>query len=175
MSETRTTADRTTADRPAADRPATDDHTADDQAAADRTTADRTVDDHPADDRTVDDRTTPDRTTADRPAAPLVSAREARERVAAGAVLLDTRSPGGRERTGAIEGAVIVDRDRLDEEFDLDGAGRHQEVGSLDTPIVVVCGSVGGSGPVAEALIARGFVNVVHVEGGAPAWHESAS
>ena len=107
--------------------------------------------------------------------APLVTAREAQARVAAGAVLLDTRSPGGREKTGAIDGAVIVDRDRLDDEFDFDSAARHQEVASLDTPIVVVCGTVNGSGPVAEALIARGFVNVVHVEGGAPAWHESAS
>jgi thiosulfate/3-mercaptopyruvate sulfurtransferase len=104
--------------------------------------------------------------------APLVSARDARERVAGGAVLLDTRSPEGRELTGVIPGAVVVDRDNLDAEFDLASADRHQEVTSLDTPIVVVCGSVDGSGPVAEALIARGFVNVVHVEGGAPAWHE---
>src|SRR4051794_22440286 len=38
--------------------------------------------------------------------APLISAREARQRVADGAVLLDTRSPGGREKTGPIAGAV---------------------------------------------------------------------
>jgi rhodanese-related sulfurtransferase len=104
--------------------------------------------------------------------ASLVTAAEARQRVADGAVLLDTRSPGGREKTGAIEGAVIVDRDALDAEFDFDSPARHAQVESLDTPIVVICGSINGSGPVAEALIGRGFVNVVHVDGGAPAWHE---
>jgi len=105
-------------------------------------------------------------------AAPLITAAQARQRVADGAVLLDTRSPGGREKTGAIPGAVIVDRDALDAEFDFDSPARHTEVASLDTPIVVVCGSINGSGPVADALLARGFVNVVHVDGGAPAWHE---
>jgi rhodanese-related sulfurtransferase len=104
--------------------------------------------------------------------APLVSAAQARQRVAAGAVLLDTRSPGGREKTGPIDGAIIVDRDNLDAEFGFDSPRRHVEVASLETPIVVICGSVNGSGPVAQNLIGRGFVNVVHVEGGAPAWHE---
>jgi rhodanese-related sulfurtransferase len=102
----------------------------------------------------------------------LITAREARQRVTDGAVLLDTRSPGGREKTGAIRGAVIVDRDDLDTEFGFDSPTRHGEITSTDTPIVVICGSINGSGPVAEALIARGFVNVVHVDGGAPAWHE---
>ncbi|GLY17764.1 hypothetical protein Kisp01_47780 [Kineosporia sp. NBRC 101677] len=103
---------------------------------------------------------------------PLIDAAEARRRVAEGAVLLDTRSPGGREKTGPIEGAIIVDRDNLDAEFDFGSAERHAEVASLQTPIVVICGSVNGSGPVAQNLIGRGFVNVAHVEGGAPAWHE---
>jgi thiosulfate/3-mercaptopyruvate sulfurtransferase len=102
----------------------------------------------------------------------LISAREAKQRVADGAVLIDTRSRGGRERTGAIPGAVIVDRDRLDDEFGLDSPTRHPQVTGTDTPIVVICGSVHGSGPVAGALLARGFVDVVHVEGGAPAWHQ---
>jgi rhodanese-related sulfurtransferase len=104
--------------------------------------------------------------------APLVTAAEARRRVAQGAVLLDTRSPAGREKTGAIPGAVIVDRDAWEAEFGADSPTRHPEVTASDTPIVVICGSVNGSGPVAAALIGRGFVNVVHVEGGAPAWHE---
>lgn len=110
--------------------------------------------------------------TETRPEAPLVGAAEARERVAAGAVLLDTRSPGGREKTGPIEGAVIVDRENLDAEFGFDSPVRHAEVKALDTPIVVICGSIAGSGPVAQYLIAHGFSDVVHVEGGAPAWHE---
>jgi thiosulfate/3-mercaptopyruvate sulfurtransferase len=118
--------------------------------------------------------TLPDRpiVTGPQPTASLITAREAKQRVADGAVLLDTRSPGGREKTGAIPGAVIVDRDQLEAEFGPDSPTRHPEVSSLDTPLVVICGSINGSGPVAEALIGRGFVNVVHVDGGARAWHE---
>ena len=36
-----------------------------------------------------------------------------------------------------------------------------------------MCGSVRGSGPVAAALAAKGFTNVVHVEGGAAAWKDA--
>ena len=38
---------------------------------------------------------------------------------------------------------------------------------------MVVCGSVRGSGPVAAELRAKGFTNVVHVEGGFPAWKDA--
>jgi rhodanese-related sulfurtransferase len=101
----------------------------------------------------------------------LVSAAEGKQRVADGAVLIDVRSPGGREKGGAIPGALIVDKAELDARVDDDSPEKLSEITSKDTPIVVVCGSVNGSGPVAEALIAKGFVNVVHIEGGAEAWH----
>jgi rhodanese-related sulfurtransferase len=105
--------------------------------------------------------------------APVVDAAEAAARVAAGAVLLDVRSEAGRSRTGAIPGATVGDRYALDEDFDLTAATRHAPVVSLDTPIVVVCGSVRGSGPVAAALRAKGFTHVVHVDGGFPAWKDA--
>lgn len=105
--------------------------------------------------------------------APLVTPADAAERVAAGAVLVDVRSDAGRARTGAIPGATVVDRYAVDTDFDLASAARIAPVVSLDTPIVVVCGSVRGSGPVAAELRARGFTNVVHVEGGAPAWKDA--
>ena len=105
--------------------------------------------------------------------APAVTPQEAAVRVAEGAFLLDVRSEAGRARTGAIPGAVVGDRYAIDEEFDLTAATRHAPVVSLDTPIVVVCGSVRGSGPVAAELRARGFTNVVHVEGGFPAWKDA--
>lgn len=44
---------------------------------------------------------------------------------------------------------------------------------STDQPVVVVCGSVNGSGPVAEWLTGKGFIDVAHVDGGFPAWKES--
>src|SRR3954447_22730593 len=105
--------------------------------------------------------------------APAVSPQDAAERVAEGAFLLDVRSEAGRSRTGAIPGATVGDRYAIDDEFDLAAATRHAPVVSLDTPIVVVCGSVRGSGPVAAELRAKGFTNVVHVEGGFGAWKEA--
>jgi rhodanese-related sulfurtransferase len=105
--------------------------------------------------------------------APSVSPQEAAARIAEGAVLIDVRSEAGRSRSGAIPGATVADRYGIDEEFDLTAATRHAPVVSLDTPIVVVCGSVRGSGPVAAELRARGFTHVVHVEGGFPAWKDA--
>lgn len=105
--------------------------------------------------------------------APAVSPDEAASRVAQGAFLIDVRSEAGRSRTGSIPGATLADRYGLDEEFDLSAATRHAPVVSLDTPIVVVCGSVRGSGPVAAELRAKGFTNVVHVDGGFPAWKDA--
>ncbi|GAA3806892.1 rhodanese-like domain-containing protein [Cellulomonas soli] len=105
--------------------------------------------------------------------APLVTAQAAAVRVQAGAVLVDVRSEAGRAATGSIPGATVTDRYALDEAFDLTSAARQVPVLALDTPIVVVCGSVRGSGPVAAALRARGFTDVVHVEGGFGAWDEA--
>ncbi|GMA24455.1 thiosulfate sulfurtransferase GlpE [Luteimicrobium album] len=86
-----------------------------------------------------------------------------------GAVLIDVRSAGGRAATGAIPGARITDRNRLETLFDDAGT----PLVALDTPIVVVCGSVNGSGPVARELRRRGFTDVTHVDGGFPAWKDA--
>lgn len=91
---------------------------------------------------------------------------DAAARVEAGALLIDVRSAAGRAAHGAIPGARVVDRADLDALFGAVGA----PAVSLDTPVVVVCGSQDGSGPVADALAARGYTTVSHVEGGFPAW-----
>ena len=105
--------------------------------------------------------------------APAVDAVHAAARVAQGAFLIDVRSEQGRAATGSIPGATVVDRYEVDDAFDLAAATRLAPVVSLDTPIVVVCGSVRGSGPVAAALREKGFTNVMHVDGGAPAWRDA--
>ncbi|MEV4419776.1 rhodanese-like domain-containing protein [Patulibacter sp. NPDC049589] len=97
-------------------------------------------------------------------AAVLVSPVVAAAAVRGGARFIDVRSAGGRERTGGLPEAEIVDRERLEETFDDHEPGR---------PIVVICGSINGSGPVAEELIRRGFTDVVHVDGGFPAWKDA--
>ncbi|GAA0991721.1 rhodanese-like domain-containing protein [Subtercola frigoramans] len=106
--------------------------------------------------------------------APLEHAGVALARVKSGAVLIDVRGAENIARDGAVDGAIPVDRYNLEAEFGLDSPNRHPAVVDHDTPIVVVCGSVRGSGPVARELIAQGFTNVVHVEGGVASWHEAA-
>ena len=115
---------------------------------------------------------------AARSLAPLVSPQDAADHLAAGGLLLDVRSAAGRATTGSIDGARVTDRADLGPELDpaappsalaTTGDGSRLPV-SLDTPIVVVCGSERGSGPVAAELIARGYTDVRQVEGGAPGW-----
>ncbi|MFI2295343.1 rhodanese-like domain-containing protein [Isoptericola sp. NPDC019571] len=100
---------------------------------------------------------------------PTQDARTAGARVADGALLVDVRSARGRAATGDIPGATLADRDDLDALF---GPADAPAI-SLDTPVVVVCGSIDGSGPVAAALTARGFTDVTHVDGGFPAWRDA--
>ncbi|PJJ62315.1 rhodanese-like domain-containing protein [Compostimonas suwonensis] len=101
---------------------------------------------------------------------PLVDPQDAATRVDAGALFIDVRSQPTRERVGAIPGAIIVDRDRLTEHFDDASPERIAGTGDPERPIVVICGSVDGSRPVAQWLLDSGRPNVVHVEGGFPAW-----
>ena len=102
--------------------------------------------------------------------APLVSPAAAAALVEAGAVLIDVRSAAGRLSAGALTGAGVVGKDEVDARFAIGSPNAVPGVNSKNTPIVVVCGSVFGSGPVAARLIADGFTDVVHVEGGFPAW-----
>jgi len=105
--------------------------------------------------------------------APLATAEEGIAKARNGAVVIDVRGGGAAERDGAIEGAVPADRNDLAAEFGADSAERHAEIAGTDTPIVVVCGSVRGSGPVAARLIEMGYTDVVHVDGGFAAWQEA--
>ena len=107
--------------------------------------------------------------------APLVTAAQGVERVAAGALLIDVRSDAGRAAAGPLVGADVVAKDQVRQRFGLDSPDRLAGLRSKDTPIVVVCGSVAGSGPVAAALTDLGFTDVVHVDGGFPAWQNAVS
>lgn len=94
----------------------------------------------------------------------LVSPVVAAAAVQGGARFVDVRSDGFRARTGNLPQAEIVAKERLGEAF----ADR------TDTrPIVIICGSVNGSGPVADQLVANGFTDVVHVDGGFGAWKDA--
>lgn len=100
--------------------------------------------------------------------APLIDAREAQARAAAGAVILDVRGPAAHERDGVLDGAIAVDRTTLEADFALGSADRVGEL-AADTPVIVACSTVRGSGPVAARMRELGYTNVVHVDGGVPA------
>ena len=105
--------------------------------------------------------------------APTVTAQQAAAKVADGAVLIDVRSEGGRATAGPLPGAKVVGKDEVEKRLGLDSPERLSAVTSTETPIVVVCGSVLGSGPVAATLLALGYTDVVQVEGGFPAWKDA--
>ncbi len=105
--------------------------------------------------------------------APLVSPSEAATRVAKGAFHIDVRSPAGRAAAGTIPGATTVDRNDLDALFDQASEKKLPAAKTYDTPIVVSCGSVRGSGPVAAVLRGKGYTDVVHVEGGFDGWKQA--
>lgn len=107
--------------------------------------------------------------------APLITAEEGAGRVASGALVVDVRSDAGRARDGVIPGSIRGDRDNLDAQFLIDSPERLAEITDWDQDIVIVCGTINGSGPVAEQLRAQGFTNVAHVDGGFPAWKESGA
>jgi rhodanese-related sulfurtransferase len=106
--------------------------------------------------------------------APLLSADEAIERAkGAGVVVIDVRGEEGRQRDGELPGAVPVDRTTVESSFSPASAIRSDLI-SIDTPVIVVCGSVRGSGPVAAQLIELGYTDVAHVDGGFAAWQEAS-
>lgn len=107
--------------------------------------------------------------------APLITAAEASARAASGALVIDVRSDAGRERDGVIPGSIRGDRDNLDAQFLIDSPEKFAEITDWDQDIVIVCGSIRGSGPVAEQLREKGFTNVAHVDGGFGAWKESGA
>ena len=86
-----------------------------------------------------------------------IAALDARERLEAGARLIDVRSAEGRAASGELAGATVVAKSAIAE---------FAENLDRDAEIVVFCGTTAGSGPVVDWLDDNGFTNVHHVEGG---------
>ncbi len=85
-----------------------------------------------------------------------VPSAEARQLVAAGAALVDVRSPG-EFGAGHIEGAINIPVDQI--------AARHAEIGAKDRPVVVYCASGMRSASAASTLKSLGFTTVADVGG----------
>jgi rhodanese-related sulfurtransferase len=121
--------------------------------------------DRPAGARSIDELLDRVRSRIDR-----VDPAEAWRRLAAGALLVDTRPLEERERDGEIPGAVTVDRNVLEWRLDPGGAYRIPEVTGYDLEVIVICNEGYSSSLVADTLRSLGLKRAVDVIGGFVAW-----
>jgi rhodanese-related sulfurtransferase len=91
-------------------------------------------------------------------------------RVAAGALLIDTRPWEQRVRDGAVPGAVVVDRNVLEWRLDPASPDRLPQVTGYDVEVVVLCNEGYSSSLVADTLRTLGLTRTVDVIGGFVAW-----
>jgi rhodanese-related sulfurtransferase len=98
-------------------------------------------------------------TSAQPPEVPHLAPTDAKQRVDAGAMLLDVRTPDEWE-AGHVEGATWIPMNQL--------VDRQGEL-PTEREIVVICKSGARSGRVAEALVTAGY-DAANVAGGADAW-----
>jgi len=95
---------------------------------------------------------------------------EAARRLAAGALLVDTRPVEQRDRDGEVPGAVVVDRNVLEWRLDPASPYRIPEVTGYDLDVVVLCNQGFSSSLVADTLRTLGLHRAVDVIGGFEAW-----
>ena len=95
---------------------------------------------------------------------------EVAARVAAGALLVDTRPWEQRVRDGAVPGAVVVDRNVLEWRLDPASPDRLPQVTGYDLDVVVLCNEGYSSSLVADTLRTLGLTRAVDVIGGFEAW-----
>lgn len=117
-------------------------------------------------DRTIDDLLADAR----RRLPPRVQPEELAAAMAAGALVVDTRSEAQRRRDGEVPGALVVERNVL--EWRLDPASPHRlaEAGDRRRTIVVVCDEGYASSLAAASLQDLGLVNATDLAGGYQAW-----
>lgn len=90
--------------------------------------------------------------------------------LAAGALVVDTRSEGQRRRDGDLPGAVVVERNVLEWRLDPTSPHRLQEMDDASRPVVVVCDEGYASSLAAASLRDIGLLDVTDLAGGFQAW-----
>jgi len=99
-----------------------------------------------------------------------LSPQEAAAEVAAGALLVDTRTQRQRAAQGELPGAVVVDRTVLEWRLDPTSPDRIPEAGDPDLRVVVVCRQGYSSSLAAASLQRLGLHRATDVIGGVEAW-----
>ena len=95
---------------------------------------------------------------------------ETRAAVAAGALLIDTRTDRQRARQGELPGAIVIDRTVLEWRLDPKSTSRIPEATDYDCHIVVVCRQGYSSSLAAAGLRALGLYRATDLAGGVEAW-----
>jgi rhodanese-related sulfurtransferase len=101
---------------------------------------------------------------------PRVRPHELAGLLAAGALVVDTRTSEQRARDGTLPGALVIDRTVLEWRLDPTSAHRIPEADDPDRPVVVVCHEGYSSVLAARSLQELGLVNATDLEGGYTAW-----
>jgi rhodanese-related sulfurtransferase len=99
-----------------------------------------------------------------------LSPHEAATAVAAGALLVDTRTERQRAVQGELPGAVVVDRTVLEWRLDPASPDRIPEAGDPDLRVIVVCRQGYSSSRAAASLQRLGLHRATDVIGGVEAW-----
>ncbi len=95
---------------------------------------------------------------------------EAAARVAAGALLVDTRPVAQREADGEVPGALLVERNVLEWRLDPASDARLPEATGHDVEVIVLCDEGYASSLAADSLRALGLHRATDVVGGYQAW-----
>jgi rhodanese-related sulfurtransferase len=90
-----------------------------------------------------------------------------------GALIIDIRSAGDRERDGIVPGSLHIPRTVLEWRLDPDSPWRNPHVGGLDRQLLLLCDHGCSSVLAAATLVELGFVNAGDVIGGYVAWQEA--
>ena len=99
-----------------------------------------------------------------------VTPEQAAAELAGGALLIDTRTSEQRARSGAIPGALVIDRTVFEWRLDPTSPTRIPEVTGLDTRVIVLCAEGFSSSLAAASLQDLGLVNATDLIGGFEAW-----
>jgi rhodanese-related sulfurtransferase len=92
----------------------------------------------------------------------------------AGGLLIDIRPAEQRQREGALDGALVIERNVLEWRLDPTGDHRIPEVTGYDQPVVIACSAGYASSLAAASLADLGFTHAADLAGGYLAWAEWA-
>ena len=95
---------------------------------------------------------------------------EAAARMAAGALLVDTRPVAQREADGEVPGALLVERNVLEWRLDPASDARLPQATDHDVEVIVLCNEGYASSLAADSLRALGLHRATDVVGGYQAW-----